>query len=824
MTNDEMAKTWIPHLRGQFERARPILFTGAGFSLESRNVQGEPLPTPAGLRRKLWELCFPGTPIEDGNSLQDLYEHSLLRHRKNLSEILLRELTVDAESIPEWYGEIFSMSWQRIYTLNIDDLPTATSRKYYLPRKIISVSATNPSAHESAGNPAHAVEVVYLNGNLEDVPDHITFSVTQYAERLARPDPWYMRFSADLLTSPVVFIGTRLDESPLWQHLTMRQGGGGREMRELRHRSYLVTPSLDRARGALLAEFNVVWIPMTAEGFAKNVLSQLKDASANGLTFLATRPLGEEGRAQRIAEVAELAHDPSKQNQFLLGEEPVWADLQSGRAIEREIDAEIAKSVAHTIAEDIPTVIVVTGTAGSGKSTSMMRECLKLSGDGVRVGWIDRETELTPGNIRAGMRSDDAPPVLAIDDADMYGTELPSLVRDVVLRKPRPLVILGLRSGRVDHALNPVIMEGIRKIELAMPPLADTDISDLIDLLEREKRLGILTGKPRNEQVTAFRDQAGRQLLVAMLQATSGRRFEEKAFEELGELQADAQLVYAIVALASSYRFGLGKDELLIATGNKSNIALNSIEQLISRHVITVRPDGQIWARHRVIAEIIRDELAKRGQLTLPISGLALLAASKVSVSLSRSARPWRLLRIFINHDFLLRHGGTDFARNLYGTLEDPLAWDYHFWLQRGSLEVEFGDLKLAEHYLNTSRALAPDDPYIDNEYAYLLFRKAIENPTAGEAERLVKEATDSLEYLMSKIATPYPYHVLGSQGLAWARRGIQSPDERGKYLRTLQRRLEEGSAKYPKEIELKQLLDAVKKEYLSIAVPQRAF
>jgi len=64
-----------------------------------------------------------------------------------------------------------------------------------------------------------------------------------------------------------------------------------------------------------------------------------------------------------------------------------------------------------------------------------------------------------------------------------------------------------------------------------------------------------------------------------------------------------------------------------------------------------------------VIAEIIRDELAKRGQLTLPISGLALLAASKVSVSLSRSARPWRLLRIFINHDFLLRHGGTDFAR-----------------------------------------------------------------------------------------------------------------------------------------------------------------
>lgn len=31
MTHDDLHKTWIPHLRGQFERARPILFTGAGF-------------------------------------------------------------------------------------------------------------------------------------------------------------------------------------------------------------------------------------------------------------------------------------------------------------------------------------------------------------------------------------------------------------------------------------------------------------------------------------------------------------------------------------------------------------------------------------------------------------------------------------------------------------------------------------------------------------------------------------------------------------------------------------------------------------------------
>jgi len=823
MSNDEMAKTWIPHLRGQFERARPILFTGAGFSVGTRNVAGAPLPSLESLRGQLWTLCFPGTAYEEGNSLQDLYEHAALRHRRELAELLQRQLTVDAESVAEWYSHIFSLPWQRIYTLNIDDLPTAASRKYELPRVIVPISATNPTK-VGVRDFAEEVELVYLNGNLDDVPDHVTFSVTQYAERLARPDPWYIRFSADLLTNPVVFIGTRLDEPPMWQHVTMRHGPGSREMRELRQRSYLVTPTLDKARAALLAEFNVVWVPMTAEQFSERVLGQMGEAANVGRNFLATKPTND-GQGQAVLkEVTELAGNPSQQNEFLLGEEPVWADLQSGRAIAREVDEALQRTVHNaTRDEPKPRAIVITGTAGSGKSTSLMRACLLLSGEGRRVGWVGRESDLTPGAIRSAMRSNDPPAMLAIDDADIYGTELSPLVRDVVLRKPHPLVLLGIRSGRVDHVLNPVVMEGIQTLEFPMPPLADSDISSLVRLLEREKRLGILTGRPRAEQEAAFRGQAGRQLLVAMLQATSGRRFEEKAFEEFGELPGDSQVVYAITALASAYRFGLGKDEILIASGNRSNVALNCVEQLVKRHVITMRPDGQIWARHRVIAEIVRDQLAKRGQLTLPISGLALLAASKVTATLSRSARPWRMLRVFINHEFLLRHGGDEFARNLYGTLQEPLTWDYHFWLQRGSLEVEHGDLAMAEHYLNTARALAPEDPYVDNEYAYLLFRKAIDNPAAGEAADLVQEATDSLEYLITKIATPYPYHVLGTQGLAWARRGIPSSQERGRFLQKLTARLEEGCAKYPKALELKQILEAVKREYFNLAIPQRA-
>jgi hypothetical protein len=189
---------------------------------------------------------------------------------------------------------------------------------------------------------------------------------------------------------------------------------------------------------------------------------------------------------------------------------------------------------------------------------------------------------------------------------------------------------------------------------------------------------------------------------------------------------------------------------------------------------------------------------------------------------MARSVRPWRLLRHVINHDFLIRVIGADAGRNLYGELEGLLLWDYHFWLQRGSLEVEVGDLALAENFLNQARGLARNDPYVETEYSYLLLRKAIENPASSFAPELVREATETLISWIERVGERdyYPYHVLGSQGIAWARRGISSSVERDRFLRSIIFHLEAGCRNHPRAVELKKLLDDVRREQLEIAVP----
>jgi len=357
-----------------------------------------------------------------------------------------------------------------------------------------------------------------------------------------------------------------------------------------------------------------------------------------------------------------------------------------------------------------------------------------------------------------------------------------------------------------------------------MSPLTDGDIDDLIELLDREHRLGLLTGKPRAEQRRVFREQAGRQLLVAMIQATSGRRFEEKILDELTDLaQDDAARIYGLICVATAFRFGLAKDEVLVALGDQSNAVLNNIDNLMKRHVVRTSQDGQIWARHRVLAEVIREELEKTGQVAELVTGLAFLAATKVRPELPRSAREWRLLRAVINHDYLRRTVGVDRARNLFGYLENLLAWDHHYWLQRGSFEVEVGDLDLAENFLNSAKSLGPqNDPYIENERAYLAFSKAIAAPTTQVAKELVREATETLEYLISMVGErdAYPYHVLGSQGLAWARRGIASSQERERYLRGLISQVDDGCRHHPKAGDLRQLLNDLRKEQMHIAIP----
>jgi SIR2-like domain len=816
-------KTALEHLRGQFKKGLPVLFTGAGFSCGAQDRHGKPLPLANDLTKEIWPIAFPGEDFDNNSVLQDVYHQAALSNPRALKDYLTSRLSV--EHVPASYQDFYSAAWFRAYTVNVDDLPQATQNRYGLPRRINMVSALKGANSRSRPQDAACLSIVALHGLLEDIPEGVTFSRSQFAGRAFSQDPLYSQLAADLLSHPVVFIGSSMDEPLLWEHIEIRsQRGPRREFSELRPRSYLVVPELDRAKQALLIDYNVAWLRMTAEEFAAEFLRPLESEMAEGLRTLSV-PRRVKGRTVEIPTVGELqASASSEKSAYLLGQEPTWSDLMRDLAITRSIDVELFDFAYKALSGANSRVpMLISGTAGSGKSTSLMRLALGIEARGIEVGWIDRDDDYSIAEVLTAMRKEAAPRVLAIDDADAMGSALAGLVNALVELEGGPLVIFAVRSGKVDRVLSPTRLK-VEIREFPMPYLTDADIEKLLDLLGRENLLGILRGSSRIDQQRAFRDRAGRQLLVAMYEATSGRRFEEKVTDEYEELEGNSRELYAFISVAANFQYSLPQDELLLAIGSVDNVTLNSLRNLENRRLVIRIPGSspqRLKARHRVVASVLVEFLQQGSGLLPYVRGLAWAVATKVAPDGRRSDHKWRILKKLMSHELLFRLTSVTEARMVYQDLEPLLSWDYHFWLQRASLEVEEGDLNIAENFLGQARGLSPEDPYVQTEWAYFLLKRATSRPEARDAE---ESANDAIKILLGRIAVAgitddYPYHVLGSQGLAWARRGIKGREKRRNLLNLLIKEVRNGCANHPDHSNLKILLEDLTKEQLRTAV-----
>ena len=132
----------LARLRSQVSRAEIVLFTGAGFSLSAKNRDGQSVPSVGELKQALWQICFPTEPFDETATLGDLYGVALRRHSSALRNLLESRLRVDPDTLPAIYRPYVELPWFRWYTLNVDDLAEALSRRFEPDRPLVAISAT----------------------------------------------------------------------------------------------------------------------------------------------------------------------------------------------------------------------------------------------------------------------------------------------------------------------------------------------------------------------------------------------------------------------------------------------------------------------------------------------------------------------------------------------------------------------------------------------------------------------------------------------------------------------------------------------------------
>jgi hypothetical protein len=192
-----------------------------------------------------------------------------------------------------------------------------------------------------------------------------------------------------------------------------------------------------------------------------------------------------------------------------------------------------------------------------------------------------------------------------------------------------------------------------------------------------------------------------------------------------------------------------------------------------------------------------------------------------VNAATPRTSRTWRKLIRFLNHEFILQLASPEDGRRVYDRLESLLNWDHHFWLQRGGLEVQEGDLDLATNFLGQAKSLAPDDGFVKTEWAYLCMKKAARYPMNANAREWFKDGyTNLLERIeeRGKIDS-YPYHILGSQTLSWVHAAPLSLIEKRELLHDTYEMVKNGKAIHHSSKELDELVRALQSEWLMTAV-----
>ncbi|MEX0733537.1 MAG: SIR2 family protein [Steroidobacteraceae bacterium] len=809
--------TYVPHLRNQFAQGRAILFTGAGFSRDAINVKGTRLPSSDELTRELWKICYRDEEFDASTQLQDIYEAALQIARRDTERLMAESLTVDGSRNPGHYAELLSFPWNRIYTLNVDDLIEKTLSEIGGSRSAKSISATTDRISELD---ERRLCTIHLNGSLRDLPDKVTFGRGQYAIRRSG-DPFYETLRHDLLFQPVVFIGTNLEEGPMWQHLAIRDATGGPAAQGLRPRSYLVAPVLNRSKEALLSKYKIVWLQMTTADFATSILSRLGDAKVEGNRLLNLKGTELDRGAPRIQIISEIPEGSPEPTEYLLGAEPTWPDAKHGRIAQRVCLTEIREQVKSLLAASIVRkFLIVTGTAGVGKSSAMMATALQLDADGISTGWVDCTSFFEPAELRHALARYPSLRVLFFGDADIFEKRISRMVRDSLERNPRLAVVCECRSARVERIVDRLELRDIEPIEYTVPYLVDSDIDAILAVLSQERRLGALKGMTEDQQRRVFRAEAGRQMLVAMYKATHGVDFREKAVDELRELEPTHRFLYAIVCVANAYRFNLYKDEIGIAFGDDIALWPSALDLLARRKLLLTGPDDSFKARHREIAQFIYSEVKTTGVISDVIRGLVKIAATKTGPNLSRQSRPMKLLRTFISHRLIKRDVGAEVGREIYGQFEAFLEWDHHYWLHRGALELESGNLGPAENFLLQARAIEPTDVFVDNEIAYLNLRKANQRPNDVGSDSLLRESFATLEAVVGRRPDQraHAYHIMGREGLQWSRHAIMPIRDRQVFLEMLLQKVQEAM---PDDVEsmLFSLENDLRRELLSLAV-----
>lgn len=676
-----------------------ILFLGAGASLGCRSNNGKPIPMSNELAKEM--ACEAGFSYEN-EALDAVYEAAREKLGIRLNNFLEGKFKHSISS--EEYENISKYTWRRIYSLNIDD----SLDKSLVKHSPQGINKLNPrDAVIDRDQFFSKLEYIKLNGTIDRVQDGLIFSPSEYAAATSAHLPWYSQCASDFVRSPILFVGTQLNEPLLKFHIERYQSLNA----ELPGISFLLCPTATEIQIAGLKKYNIEYIKGILKDFVTWLTRALPQPPQPNEVAKASIPQlvgfyssdDPEKYVNLFSDITEVKRDrlPAislalQQNtirDFYKGFKPTWSDIVDGIPAELHLlDISLAKIKSLNTSEF--RFLPFLGPAGSGKTTLLMQLCWRLSMEqDWDVFYIDREPSSLIATLEAIEQSAHAQNILvAIDDLEVFTEDLQFALRSNRLTKT---LLIGAEREGIWNRRGQHVLEGLYHSPIYVREFSETDAKKILTRLERYgswTRLGKMSEK---ERIRELLNKSKKQLLIALLEATLGRGFE-KIIEDEYSLIADTEekLFLVTIALATDRRFAVplslvdrALDKMLVL--RRAATFANNLAGIVHEF------QGTLTARHPIYAKYLLDRVVDPTISAKAINGL-LQAFSDYASPVIQHIRKSEsgLYKGLINHKFLFEvlKGNRPKIIQSYVDLEKKFEGDGLFWLQYGLALRDFNE------------------------------------------------------------------------------------------------------------------------------------
>lgn len=743
----------LPEIQKAYLDGRLMLLLGAGASAGSVDSTGAELPMGDELAKELssgmgWsysdELLSTVYSAINGNN--SAYLHSYLRDRltNTRPSAALRTLA--------------SYPWPRIFTLNIDDCFENASRNISKQRLRIY---SRDSPLEEIDPIFNTVQLVKLNGSADKPEDGFIFSPQEYGEGSNRMPVWYRELAQNYSSYTFVFVGSRLNE-PLLQHALAEMRSA---IRRSPLRGYVITPSATDIEKHHLESLNLQHIPGGIQDFATWMKREIADIPTGWSLAVSRRPelrnidrILSDRQKRALNSITLVSSDSlprtslnteiGRIRNFYRGFKPEWADILDDIPANIAFIGNFIESIEQH-AEKRKCIALV-GQAGSGKSTAMMKAALHLSLNSNCPVYFLREPVSEINNVILSLEEINTDRFyIFIDKIDSMRKELREFIESSDAKNA--CVIFSERvniwTRRVRDTLGPYTsyIFNVKKI-------VKEDASLILEKIEEFGPWTRLQGMNSAERLKEIYDRADRQLLIGLMEATTGVGFTQIIRSDFAGIGDDSHKQFLVlVGLASIHRYTISPNIVGRALVNLSidegvNVLASEVEGIV------LSQGGKFAVRHPIYARELFEKIASPDMIKdCLISLLTAYADYEAPVIRHIGKSDGVLFKSVINHRFVreMMRNDESRVRAIYGAFETTFHVDGLYWLQYGLALRGFGRHSEALEKLITAKQ-AFSSPQIEHAYAQQLLIIAKNIANWDEAEPLLVQAIDAFRSLDS--------------------------------------------------------------------------